>query len=1026
MATLAGPHAAGARIFGRLGRWVVRHPWYPIVVWVALLVITLPFLSRLGSVTTNSFTTVPNNAPSSQAAAKLAELFPNSTGGSSTYLLFTGGNLTDGYAQRVIENVTAALDRDRALSAVSSIGSVYTDYAAYLAGQVRLAAGVVASGLTSSPPLPAAVNASAELLWGPPAAFLSAFEAAVANGTAPAHASYPAFVATNASLHNASASLVLSSFFLGYAENGSGFNGTPRCWAAAPAAVAPCAIAAARTNLPPVISALVPDPAQQAVPRAVLATLDLENSTDAAAQRATAAGVLAGESGLPAGWIGTVWAAFPSGVVTPGEASAWANGTVANATLAAEPLPVPLGILRSYVDASGTAQLIDVSFSVADDATNASGGDPVYHDLDLIDGLVPGVLRSSDPVGSIDYVQTGPAPLDLLTQTAVNSSLALVLPLTVGLLLVISMVYFRSPITPLATFAGLGIALVLGLGGTVLIGTFIQHVDSTALTLEEVFVLGVGTDYSIFLVARYREELVRGASSDEAIVTSVAWAGQSVATSGSTAIIATLSLAFSGVALLAQWGEVLALAILITVLLSLTVIPAFLKLFGPRLFWPTTGDRFARRAAVVAERQRTERTYFYRVGRATQRRPWAILAALLAISVPLIAVALTVPLSYDFYDQLPSGHNATVGLSELGNHFGPGFATPSFVLVTFASPLVVANQTNATEFTDLAQLTALAENSSGIASVESPIGPYGAPLGSWIGLAGLPSAERQNLLGLWSGFVGTDGRTVLLDLVPSSTGLSVAAVQAVGNVQHAFAGYTADHAAVTATAYGGGAPTINDLANSTAQATDYLILAVTIGLLVVLLVVLRSWIIALMAIATIGLSISWAWALTYLVFQELLGYSLFFFVRTILFILILGLGIDYNIFLLTRVREERVRGRSSSEATVEGVAKTGGIITAAAIILASAFAALTVGDFVLIAAIGFSVAIAVVLDAMVVRTFLVPAALQVLGDRVWSLTGRRPPPAPAGPPPAPGASPAGAPSGADREGPAVRTGPSAD
>ncbi len=969
----------------------MKHPWYPIVFWVVLLVVTVPFLSQLGSVTTNSFTSVPSNAPSAQADARLAQLFPNETGGSSTYLLFTGSNLTDAHAQGVIENVSNALAADRSLSAVASIDSVYSIYAGYLAGQLRLANGIVQQALAADPSIVNSVNGSATLFWGPPAQFLATWTHLVDGGTSPRNASYPAFVATNASLANATATTVLTAFYDGYSGDGAGWNGTADCASASNATT--CATAAARLNEAPLIPVLVPEPSQQAVPTAVLANLDATNASSATAQRSAASIVLAGESGLPAGWIATVWTAFPASVVTPAEAAAWATGAVANATLWTEPLPVPFAIRSQYVDPSGTAQIVVVAFSLADDATNASGGQPVYHDLGLIDDLVPGVLRASDPAATIDYVQTGPAPLDLLTQTAVNSSIALVLPLTVGLLLVISMLYFRSPITPLVTFAGLGIALVLGLGGTIVIGTLIQHVDSTSLTLEEVFVLGVGTDYSVFLVARYREELVRGTPPDEAIETSVAWAGQSVATSGSTAIIATLALAFSGVALLAQWGEVLSLAILITVLLSLTMVPAFLKLLGPRIFWPSSGTRFARRAERVAERHRTERTYFYRVGRATQRRPWAFLGILLAISVPLIAIALTVPLSYDFYEQLPSGHSATDGLTQLGNHFGAGFAVPSYSLVTFASPLVVGNTTNATEFTQLGALTTIAEATAGIATVESPVGAYGAPLAEWLNLSTAPPAVRTNLLGTLTGYVGSDGRTVLLDLIPSSSGLSVAAVDAVSAVDTAFSSYAHDHAAVTALAFGGGAPTTNDLASATATATVYLVLAVTIGLIVILLVVLRSWIIALMAIATIGLSISWAWATTYLVFQELLGFPLFYFVRTILFILILGLGIDYNIFLLTRVREERVRGRPSSEATVEGLAKTGGIITAAAIILASAFAALTVGSFVLIAAIGFSVAIAVLLDAMVVRTYLVPAALQVLGDRVWSLSGRHSPPA---------------------------------
>jgi RND superfamily putative drug exporter len=684
-----------------------------------------------------------------------------------------------------------------------------------------------------------------------------------------------------------------------------------------------------------------------------------------------------------------VWTAFPTSVPSNSTAVLWANGTVTNATLWTEPLPVPNAIRSQFVNRAGTASLIEVGFTVSDSYTNGSGGAPVFADFGRIDARVTTTLSTSDPTHSLSYVQTGGGPLDLAGQTAVNASLALVLPLTVGLLLAISMLYFRSPVTPLVTFAGLGIALVLALGGVVLIGKLLGPVDSTSLTLAEVFVLGVGTDYSIFLVARYREELVRGTDPDEAIVQSVSWAGQSIATSGSTAIIATLALTFSGVTLLSQWGSVLSLSILIAILLSLTLVPAFLKLLGRRIFWPNTGARFHRQAARVASQMASERTYFYRAGRLTQRRPVLVVGLVLLVSVPLVLVALQVPLAYDFYGQLPSGHPATDGLQALYQQFGRGFATPSYALVTFSGPLVVGNRTNATEFTDVEQLTSRAENVSGIAHVSSPVSADGAPLSEWLALSSLPVAVQKNLLGTLAGFVGADGRTVLFTLQPNSTGLSSDAVQAVRAVESSFAGYASSHPEVTALAYGGGAPGIGDLADLTANATLILLVAVTIGLLVVLVAVLRSWVIALMAIGTIGLSITWAWAITYLVFQGVLGFPLFFYVRTILFLLILGLGIDYNIFVLTRVREERLKGRSSSEAIVAAVGRTGGIITAAALILASAFAALLVGEFTLIRAIGFSVAVAVLLDAMVVRTFLVPATLQILGDRAWSLTGRR-------------------------------------
>ncbi len=991
----------GPRLFGALGRWIVRHPWYPIAFWVALLIIAVPFLPLLGSVTTNSTTSLPASAPSSLADRELAELFPNETGGSSTYLLFTGPNLTDANAQNTILTVAAALRADPKLTYVAAISSVYTTYAAYLGGAAQIASGSVQ---TAAPSLLPAVNLSAALLWGPPALFLGTWQGLVRNGTAPEAANVPAYQLTSAAFANQTAPLeVLDAFYVGYGSSGAGFNGSARC-AQDPAAVVACTDRTTRQNVAPLIEELFPSgPSARTVANVTLATLGVENYSAYPSVQATVAALLQPTVGLPAAWIGTVWTQFPHGIASPAAAASWANATVANSSYYAEPLPIPYSISAQYIDATGTASLIVVDFSVDDGFTAPGGGTPVYADIAEINRIVPPVLTAADPSRAISFVQTGGSALDLGQQTVLNQSLQLVLPITVVLLMVITALYFRAPVTPLTAFVGLAIALVLSLGSTVLIGTFLTHVDTSALTLEEVFVLGVGTDYSIFLIARYREELIAGRPSREAVVTSLTWAGQSVATSGTTAIIATLALAFSGVALLSQWGSVLSLAILIVMMVSLTLTPALLVLIGPRIFWPTTGDRARRQTEVQRERNAGERTYFYRAGRLAQRRPWTIVTIIVLLSIPLVLVALSVPLSYDFYNQLPTSQPAIQGLQTLGTHYGPGFAFPSTALVTFSAPLLVGtNRTNATEFVEIAALTAIAESTSGIAEVQSPVGPWGAPLSTWTNFSSAPIATQQGLHALLSSYVGTDGRTVLLSVQTSASGLSEDAIHAIQSVESSFGSYQGTHPDVTHVAFGGAAPVTSDLAAQTAEATERMILAVAIGLIIVLFVVLRSWIIPLMAVATIGLSIIWSWALTYLVLDRIFGLALFFFVPTVLFILILGLGIDYNIFLLTRVREERLRGRSSSEATVQGVARSGGIITAAAIILASAFASLMFGSFVLLVAIGFSVAVAVILDAMVVRTYLVPAAMHLLGDRVWRLDPRTP--RPQGVPPVPAAT----------------------
>ena len=989
---------AGERAFGWLGRGIVRHPWYPIVFWVVLLLVAAPFLGRLGTVTANSATDIASSAPSAQASAEIARLFPSLTAGSDSLLLFTGPSIEGPVAQGVVLNVTRALEADGNLSDVAGVSSLYTAYQSYLAGLTTIATVTIAQSLEASPSLPTAVNTTATLVWGPPAGFLADWESLVAShpSNPPSEWNYPAYNETLGGLDGDPAAItVLNDFYDGSGTAG-GFNGSFACASLAPALVAGCADNATRAGVAPDLTALVGAGTATAVGTVVLGALGTGNFSDAVAQHNASVDFLAVEAGEPAGWVNRVWSEYPTGLPAPGAVATWTYGLVSDEPVQDYPLPIPTSIADRFVNGPQEATVVIVAYSEPDGYTTASGATPIFDDVQAIDALVPPILTSSDPGGEIAFAQTGGAALDQNESTDLASSLAIVLPLTVLVLVLITMLYFRAPGIPLITFSGIGIALGLGIGGVVLLGTLISKVDSTALTLENTFVLGVGTDYAIFLVARYREELTRGVAPRDAVVTSVTWAGQSIATSGATAIIATLALAFSGVALLSQWGMVLSLAILIALLVSLTVIPALMVLIGPRIFWPSTGEKFQRAARVEEAERVQQRTYFYRVGRAVARRPKTVVVLVLLASLPLLYVALTATESYDFYAQLPAGHPATDGLDRLGQAFGNGYAFPTDLLVTFQQPLIANDTANAGEWQSVAAITTLVNTTAGVADTASPVGPFGAGLSTWLAYGNASPGARAQLNGTLASFVGSDGRTVWFTVYPQSGGLSSAAVDLLGALEGEMGAYQSAHPEVTAVAFGGGAPTTHDIESATALATERLALLVSVGLVIVLLVVLRSYLIPLLAVASIGISIGWAWGITNLVLADGLGIPLFYFVPTVLFILILGLGIDYNIFLLTRVREERLRGRSPVEAITEGLGRTGGIITAAAVILASAFAILTTGNFLLLVAIGFSVATAIILDAAVVRTYLVPAALVLLEKR------RVRDEAPATPPPAGG------------------------
>ena len=981
----AGSPGRGERIFERLARTIARRPWVPIVCWALALLAAVPLLGQLGASTQNNATTLSNSSPSSVASAEMARLFPNGSNGSLSLLVLVGPQITGPAGQNATIRVAETLAADGRLGYVADIQSYYSAYAGYLAGQVELAGGVIAAAEAQSPPLSVAINSTSALLWGPPAAYLATWQAYVAANpsTTPSAFNEPAYSATQTALGTAAGpQAVLTAFYQGNGDGG-GFNGSADC-AADPARALACSQAVTRAELPGLLPTLL-GPNGTALGGRVLAELGIANYSSPANQSVVESDVLGAESGLPAPWLQRVNAAFPGGRVDAPGATAWATALVQATPVTGWPLPTPPAITRGFVDPTNDATILLVHFSVSDGFTAPDGTNPVFADIGEIARAVPAALSAAG--STLAFYQTGPAPLDKNQSDVLDSSLAIVLPLTVVVLIAVTMLYFRSPLAPALTFGGLGIALGLSAGAVVLVGRFLSKVDPTALTLENTFVLGVGTDYAIFLLARYREELIRGQAHPQAFVRAMTWAGQSIATSGGAAVLATLALAFSGVTLLSQWGTVLSVAVAITVLVSLTFVPAVLYLVGPRIFWPYTKERFRRVAAREVDLHREERTYFYRAGRRSQQRPWWVVGLVLAVSIPLVFVALTTPISYDFYDQVPPDQPATHGLSVLSDHFGPGFAFPIQLLVSFRGPLLPASGPNATEFGELANLSSTIAATPDVAHLSSPVGPDGANLSAWLGYASSPPGVQAVLNGTLAGYLGSDGRTVLLTVVPASSGLSRPSIDLLLSLETQLSGFRAGHPDVTALYYGGGASVTHDLESQTTLATERMGLLVSLGLVVVLLAVLRSWLVPLLAVATIGLSIGWAWGITDLVLDRLAGWPLFFFAPTVLFILILGLGIDYNIFLLTRVREERLRVPGSPDATVHAVARTGGVISAAAVILASAFAILLTASFLLIAVIGFAVATAVILDATVVRTYLVPAALQLLGPRAW---GREP------------------------------------
>jgi RND superfamily putative drug exporter len=662
-------------------------------------------------------------------------------------------------------------------------------------------------------------------------------------------------------------------------------------------------------------------------------------------------------------------AAFTGYYIQKGEsypmAVSHANQTVWHETLSQYPPLIPPAILQNFISPNKNAMIILVSFSQSPGSFGSADSDPILKNVVTMRNIIS-QLKASDSEPLQTYV-TGDVATTADSSLGSTADLGRIEPVTVGAILILAGLFFFAIVTPFIPLATVGMALLMAEGGLYLIGKYIIPIQDTTTTFLFTIMLGVGTDYAIFLMARYREERVEGRNKAEAVQTSITWSGESIATSATTVIIAFGAMTLTSFTLLRSIGVGLGFGVLIALLVSLTLIPSLILIAGDRIFWPTSGKRFEAYAA-RARKKRAERPgYFRRAASFSVRRPALVLGLALIISIPAIYISLTGSTSYDFAAGLPQAESVK-GLTVLEQSFGAGQIGPTQVLVQFPSSIVVNGNLTASARASLEKLSKNIVNLTNVKEVTGPTRPNGIPInGTDLGTIG-----KDNRTGLLTVFFADEPFT------QNSLNTVVKIRDLIANLQSSDPSLAQDTILV-----GGASASTLDFANETVNQFNTIRILTVAAIFVVLLVVLGSYPLAITGILSIGLSITWAYAATLLFFNNVLQSGVLFIIPLVLFLLLYGIGMDYNIFILTRIREEAQKGKETRQAVVDAVDRTGGIITALALILAGALGSLLLSSNRLLEGFGFAIALAVVLDAMVVRTYLVPAIMSLLGPRAW-------------------------------------------
>jgi RND superfamily putative drug exporter len=637
-------------------------------------------------------------------------------------------------------------------------------------------------------------------------------------------------------------------------------------------------------------------------------------------------------------------------------------------------------IYSQFISPDNKTMLISIDFSEKSSA---------------IKGCIPQIRNDAKQVannlGILDNVElyvTGEPAFDHDIQEETFKDIERIDPISIGLIILIIGLFFASVLSPLIPLGAIGISIIAAFACVFLIGTFVAHVYFIILTFLPMSMLGAGCDYGIFLMSRFYEERKKGKSKEEAVETAVTWAGESIATSGATVIISFGAMSLASFGMIKTLGLTVMLGIAIALIAALTFVPSILMLLGDKLFWPR--KLLKDNNGEVIPNRKSRISYYRKSARFTVKHAKLIVIVALLVTVPATIGALSFPGSHDFIAQTPKNMESRAGFDAMAEGFGQGALsfTKTLIVVQFNDKITDGNTFNQTILEAISLLENKTAQLSGISKVYGPTRYDGRPFNySQLNDPNIPAYQRSQLVQNVLNFIGSSKNTALILVELSYEPYTNEALDAVGMLRNEIKelrNANSDIALNEAEVYVGGvtASTRDITAIVDADFVNMLIM-VMVGVFIVLMFALGSIFTPLRLILTITLSIAWTLAIVNLVFQVWLGIPMIWMIPMILFILMMGLGMDYDIFLVTRIREGVIKGMSDEEAIEHAVERTGGIISACGFVMAGALGSLMLSTMPMLQQFGLALFAVVLLDAMFVRIYLVPAIMMLLKKYNW-------------------------------------------
>ena len=701
---------------------------------------------------------------------------------------------------------------------------------------------------------------------------------------------------------------------------------------------------------------------------------------------------------------------------------------------------------QTLVSTDQTTMMMQVNFSVSTLSDEAKAAVSQIREY----------LSSSHPKLNVYF--TGETGLIQDLFQSVQQTVSKTTIVTIILVLIILLVIYRSPVAALLPLITIGCSFLVSMG----ILSFMGQAGVKFFTLAEaylvVIIFGVGTDYCLFIVSRYREEHKKS-EPKSALNYAMTHIGPVIAASALTVMVAFLCLSLSRFGMNKTTGYAMAVGIGMTLLAGLTLVPALISLFGKYLFWPDWGTKSHREG----------RFSWAKVGDRVVRHP-------LIVAIPIIVVLLFPYIAFsrftqtnDIINQMPSDTPSVQGYKLMGEHFPAGELSPVYLLIN--SPQ--GNITGPDSLKSINEIAQSLQNVSGVSRVDyytapssqlTALGAQVRGVGDELGKgntggistlntvgerlrglilqypgivqsqnfqqiqtnlteatnlagqisttdpAGLPAllarlqtkvyniadtldalVDEFNLTGntpftafLLSTYFSTDETTARINLALNSSPYAAETVDTITSLRGAVDKNINSSGLKGSAYYVGGESAIRADIMITNDSDFGTVVGATIGgILIVIMILLRSVVAPLYMIATVLLNYGATLGITSWIFTDIMKQSgMIYMLPIFIFIVLVALGADYNIFLVSRIREE-AHQRPLKEAVSHALANTGGVITSCGIILAGTFATLMASSLQMVMQIGAAITIGIIIDTFIIRAFLVPSIAALIGKWNW-------------------------------------------